>query len=170
MQSMLLPNEHLTCYIVTSRFCGVSIQMYVKTYGKFFFTARKKNTHSHYPIMAHHPRGTTVNIVGTEAPGNGRSCEEHAVCGSVLMEDSVVRIRCVQVVVDGLEESALACFWITDGIDRCRVGFLPRHYVKHWEEFEGRLAQIVEFYKDSDSPEKRRKNYQNSGYCKAGQC
>jgi hypothetical protein len=117
--------------------------------------------------MAHHPRGTTVDIVGIEAPGNGRSCEEHDICGSVLMEDSVVRIRCVQVVVDGLEESALACFWITDGIDRCRVGFLPRHYVKHWEDFEGRLAQIVEFYKDSDSPEKRRKNYRNSGCCKA---
>jgi hypothetical protein len=112
--------------------------------------------------MAHHPRGTTVDIVGIEASGNGRSCEEHAVCGSVLAEDSVVRIRCVQVVIDGLEESALACFWITDGIDQCWVGFLPKHYVKNWEDYEGRLAQVVEFYKDSDSPEKR-KSTQKSG-------
>jgi hypothetical protein len=47
------------------------------------------------------------------------------------------------------------------------VGFLPRHYVKNWEDFEGRLAQVVEFYKDSDSPEKRKKNYHNQGCCKA---
>jgi tRNA G10 N-methylase Trm11 len=47
------------------------------------------------------------------------------------------------------------------------VGFLPRHYVKNWEDYEGRLAQVVEFYKDSDSPEKRKKNYRNSGCCKA---
>jgi hypothetical protein len=56
MQSMLLPNEHLTCYIVTSRFCGVSIQMYVKTYGKsFLLHSEKKKRIRTYPIMAHHP-------------------------------------------------------------------------------------------------------------------
>ena len=73
----------------------------------------------------------------------------------------------MQVVVDGSEESALACFWVTDGIDRCRVGFLPRHYFKHWQDFEGRLAQVVELYKDSDSKEKRKKHYRNSGCCQA---
>ena len=73
----------------------------------------------------------------------------------------------MQVVVDGSEESALACFWVTDGIDWCRVGFLPRHYFKHWQDFEGRLAQVVELYKDSDSKEKRKKHYRNSGCCQA---
>ena len=92
-----------------------------------------KNTH---PNMAH-PRGITVNIVGIEASGNGRSCEEHGVCGTVLEKNSVVRIRCVQVLVDGCEESALAAYWITDGIDHCHVGFLPRHLVTHWKDYDG---------------------------------
>ena len=34
---------------------------------------------------------------------------------------------------------------MTDGIDRCLVGFLPRHCVRHKEKDEGRVAQIVEF-------------------------
>jgi hypothetical protein len=69
--------------------------------------------------------------------------------------------------VDGIEESALAVYWISDGIDRCRVGFLPRHLVKHWKEYDGRIAQIVEMYKESESPTKRRKNYKNLGCCQA---
>ena len=39
--------------------------------------------------------------------------------------------------------------------------------MKNWEDYEGRLAQVVEFYKDSDSPEKRKKSYRNQGCCKA---
>jgi hypothetical protein len=48
-----------------------------------------------------------------------------------LREDVVVRLRKVQVIVDGKEESAVAVFVVSDGIDRCRVGFLPRHLLKH---------------------------------------
>ena len=118
--------------------------------------------------MAHHPRGMTVDIVGTEQPGNGRSYKEHAICGSVLEEDSVVRIRHVQVTVHGLEKPALTCFWVSNGIDQCHVGFLPRNLVKHWQSFEGRLAQVVEVYsRDSDSTQKKRKYHHDSGCCKA---
>ena len=46
--------------------------------------------------MACHPSGTTVDIVGIEASDNGRSCEEHDVCGSVFAPDVVVRFRAVQ--------------------------------------------------------------------------
>jgi hypothetical protein len=79
-----------------------------------------------------HPSGITVKIVGIARGDRGRSCKEYDVCGAVLHEDSVVRIRHVQIAGEetGTEESALACYWISDGIDRCRAGFLPHHLVK----------------------------------------
>ena len=39
-----------------------------------------------------HPPGIVVEIVGTKMGCQGRSCEEHAVCGLVLEEDMVVHI------------------------------------------------------------------------------
>ena len=73
---------------------------------------------SHPAAVATHPPGVVVEIVGTLMGNRGRSCEEHAVCGSMLEEDMVVRLRKVQVLVDGCEETAIACIWVTDGVDR----------------------------------------------------
>jgi hypothetical protein len=166
-----LPDETLRFFLGFDH-----VEIYVPTYreANLFVCDQLKirNTRRvllHSPeAMAHHPTGITVEIVGIEASNRGRSCEEHAVCGSVLVEDSVVRIRRVQILNDsGQEEAALAVYWITDGIDRCRVGFLKRHLIKYWEEYEGRIAQVVEFYKDSASDTKRKKNHQNLGCCQA---
>ena len=105
--------------------------------------------------MSHHPWGRTVEIFGIQLPGNGCSCKEHPICGCVLQEDSVVRFRKVQVLIEGKEESAIAAFWVSDGVDRCRVGYLPKFHVTHWKSLEGALAQITEIYtEDSDSPTK----------------
>ena len=105
--------------------------------------------------MSHHPWGRTVEILGIQLPRNGRSCEEHHICGHVLQEDSVVCFRKVQVLIDGKEESAIAAFWVSDGVDRCRVGYLPKYHVTHWKSLEGALAQITEIYaEDSESPTK----------------
>ena len=92
--------------------------------------------------VATHPPGVIVEIVGTLMGDRGRSCEEHAVCGSVLEEDMVVRLRKVQVLVDGCEETAIACIWVTDGLDRCRVGFLMRHMVKHVARYDVSLVDV----------------------------
>ena len=114
--------------------------------------------------MAQHPCGHTIEIFGIESPTNGRSCEEHVICGSVLQEDVVVRLRKVQVVIEEKEETAIAVFWVSDGVDRCRVGYLPKFHVKHWKLLEEALAQIIEVYhEDSDSPTKRQKRHRNSG-------
>ena len=114
--------------------------------------------------MAQHPWVRTIEIFGIESPTNGRSCEEHVVCGSVLQDDVVVRLRKVQVVIEEKEETAIAAFWVSDGVDRCRVGYLPKFHVKHWKLLEGALAQIIEVYhEDSDSPTKRQKRHRNSG-------
>ena len=96
----------------------------------------------------------------------GRSCNKHNICGSVLAEDVVVRFRKIQVIADGKEESAIAAFLVSDGIDRCRVGFLQRHLVKHSKQYDGVLAQITEVYSpDSATPTRRRKFHHNKGCC-----
>jgi hypothetical protein len=88
-----------------------------------------------------------VKIVGTEAGDRGRTCKEHTVnCSEVLEEDVVVRLWKVQVVVDGREETAIAAIWVTDGIDRCRVGFLKRHMVHHAARFDGALSQVTRVF------------------------
>jgi hypothetical protein len=79
----------------------------------------------------------------------------------------VVRLRKVQIDIDGREETAIAAVWVTDGIDRCRVGYLPRHCVRHATRYDGKLAQVVDMYKDSDSPTKKRHNRGNCGSCRA---
>jgi hypothetical protein len=77
-----------------------------------------------------------LEIVGTSKADRGRRCEEHSCCGKeVLVEDVVVRLRREQILVPNRlgsgyrEETAYTVNWVTDGQDRCRVGFLPRAYV-----------------------------------------
>ena len=78
-----------------------------------------------HTAMATHPTGETVDIVGINCGDNGRSCEEFPVCGDALKHDSLVRIRSEQMMIEGVEQAVMSVFWVTDGVDRCRVGFLP---------------------------------------------
>jgi hypothetical protein len=65
-----------------------------------------------------HPTGIIIEIVGLNASDRGRSCKEHAVCGTEALKiDSVVRFRAEQINVNGTEETAMAVYWVTDGID-----------------------------------------------------
>jgi hypothetical protein len=94
-----------------------------------------------------HPTGVVVEIVGTEVGDQGRSCEEHPNnCGEVLAEDMVVRPWKVQIQIEGREETAVAAYWVTDGVDRCHVGFLPRHMVKQARCYDGALAQVTRVF------------------------
>ncbi|KAI2509921.1 hypothetical protein MHU86_4486 [Fragilaria crotonensis] len=119
--------------------------------------------------MSYHPSGITIEIVGTEASGNGRTCDAHDVCGNILSDDVVVRLRKVQILSDrGVEETAIAAYLVSDGIDQCRVGFLQRHLVPHAKNYDGVLAQITEVYgSDSESPSKRKRYHHNRGCCLA---
>ncbi len=36
--------------------------------------------------------------------------------------------------------------WINDGIDRCRVGFLPCHMVNHAVRYDGAVAQVTRIF------------------------
>ena len=48
-----------------------------------------------------------------------------------MIEDDVLRLRKVQAQMNQQEQSAIAAFWVSDGIDRCRVGYCPKVYVKN---------------------------------------
>ena len=118
--------------------------------------------------MSYHPRGDTVKIVGVNSPTNGRSCEEHRICGEVVIEDVVLHLRKVQVQMNQQEQSAIAAFWVSDGIGRCHVGYLPKAYVKNWKQYDGALVQVIEVYSaDSDSPTKCQKFHRNHGLAMA---
>ena len=108
--------------------------------------------------MSYHPCGCTVEIIGVNSPTNGQSCEEHPICGEVVIEDVVLHLRNVQVLINQQEESAVAAFWVSDGIDRCCIGYLPKVYIKNRKQYEGALVQVIEVYSgDSDSPTKHQK-------------
>jgi len=88
----------------------------------------------------------------------------------VLKEDVVVRLRKIQLMVEGKEETAITAIWVTDGIDCCCVGFVPRHMVRHAASYDGALAQVTRVF--SSDPEvcdtaERRVFFKNKGYCRA---
>ena len=42
------------------------------------------------------------------------------------------------------KETAVTAHWVTDRVDRCGIGFLGRHAMKHQKECHGKLTQIVD--------------------------
>ena len=78
---------------------------------------------------SHHPPGITVKIVGIESGTNGRSCYQYEeICGSLVEEDVVHMLRKLQISRNsslGQEETAIAVFHVTDGIDQCHVVSCP---------------------------------------------
>jgi len=137
--------------------------------------AKKPPPQDQHPPM--HPSGVVLDIVGTNRGDCGCSCEEHLdACGMrVLMDDAVIRIRKEQILVEDFkagkgkmkEETALTINWVSDGIDRCRVGFLPKAYVPHAKLWDGVLCQVV-FVGSADDPSSviRRKCHHYCGYAR----
>jgi hypothetical protein len=118
--------------------------------------------------MSTHPAGLTVDVVGISSHNQGRSCECHGMCGEVVKEDVVVRFRKVQVVVKGQgEDTVIVVYWVMEGIDRCCVGFLPKHLVMCAERYNGVLAQVIGVYPaatDHESKYVREKVHKNKGF------
>ena len=98
-------------------------------------------------LLAFHPRGNGIDILGTEEGSNGRTCENHTVaCGRLLEEDMVFRLRKCQILDDdGEETTAIAAHWVTEGNDSCRVGLLPCHCVKHMDLYKASLFKLLQF-------------------------
>ena len=104
-----------------------------------------KSTFTYAPTVKH-PRGQSVDILGINRADRGQHCEEHAICGHSLEENSLVRIhREVFAMKDKkgkmVEQAALSVYSVDMGVDRCRVGFLPHAYVQTGALYDGVLCQ-----------------------------
>ena len=66
--------------------------------------------------------------------------------------------------INGHEQSSVGVYWVSDGVDRCLVGFLHCHQVKNLNNLEGALCQVMGVYSDnSESPTKCHKHKKNFG-------
>jgi hypothetical protein len=109
-------------------------------------------------MTSYHPDGHTVDIVGIIASDRGRNCHDHPFCGEIVKLDVVVRFRREMINVaggtnggPGREEPAIVVYWVTDGIDACRIGFLPRHMNHHAARYDGVLGQITGMFSAGQS-------------------
>jgi hypothetical protein len=106
--------------------------------------------------------GMVLEIVGTAREDRGCNCDEHTCCGEVLEEDVVACLRREQILIPNKlrkgekEETAYIVNWVTDGHDRCRVGFLPRAYIAQGGMFDGVLCQVVSIGNESDNDKNER--------------
>ena len=102
-----------------------------------------------FDLAASHPKCLVLDILGVNRADRGRSCEAHAKCGLSLEENSLVRIRREVSAFNKngeiVEQAALAVYSVDMGIDRCRVGFLPRAFVQTGSLYDGVLCQASIF-------------------------
>ena len=69
--------------------------------------------------------------------------------------------------VECCEEDTLGVFLVKDGIDSCKVGFLPRYLVPRMKMFNGAVAQVVEMIDPEDSNKFVQKRYEKfRGFCR----
>ncbi len=82
----------------------------------------------------------------------------------------MVNLWKVQIQVEGREEMAIAAYWVTDGVNRCHVGFLQCHMVKQAARFNGALVQVTRVFNVDptccDTAE-HRAFHKNKGCCRA---
>ena len=87
-----------------------------------------------------------VDIVGTDIRDQGRSCEEHIICGHVLCPDVIVQFRKEEIMVEGRIEMAICMYWVMDSVECCPVGFLPCYMVPHANSINGLLTQVSQVF------------------------
>ncbi len=99
--------------------------------------------------------GLVIDIAGIAMGDCGCQCKEHKVCwGKVVDVYIVVRLRRKEILVpdDFLgegsmrEETAITVNWVTNGFERCRVGFLPLLFVPNAAVYDGTLCQVIEVF------------------------
>ena len=125
--------------------------------------------------MSYHPDDLTVDIVGIIASDRDHNCDLHPFCGEIVQLDAVVRFCHEMIQITGgtncgpgREEPANVVYWVTDGIDACCIGFLPRHMNHHAVRYDGVHGQITEtFSAGHHNHAVREKWHRNMGFCHA---
>ena len=109
------------------------------------------------------PASFAVTIVGITSPDRGCSCVDHAVCGSEVCKGMLIRLRKIQIFNN--QEEAIAAYRVSDGVDQCRVGFLPCHCIKDAVRYDGVKVHVDEVYSDDyDDITKWEKHYKMKGF------
>ena len=133
-----------------------------------------------------------VAIFGIEDSRFGCSCENHPICGFNVDYDTLLRFKTVVIssgkslkkqtnarlfqiptnayvslIGRNKSSSILAAVWITDGMDRCIVGFVDPRALGVRERLEGRLGQVTELFSLSASSNKKRYSTAHKGVCLA---
>lgn len=114
--------------------------------------------------------GDLIHIVGTNIGDRGHNCAAHSqYCGSVLCVDDWVLFRFIPLDAEGLDEDAIEVRRIVQGQVTCCVGFLQRTYVRYFEQYNGKFAQVREIWSANDeSATQRSMFHHNHGCCIAG--
>ena len=95
--------------------------------------------------------GKVVDVIGIAIGDRGHSCEEHDICGCVLLPDILVRFVKEEIMVEGKIEVMISVFGVTDSVERCRVGFLPCFLVPSANDLNGILMQVSEVFDELHS-------------------
>jgi hypothetical protein len=67
-----------------------------------------------------------------------------------------------------VEETAIAAYWVTDGIDQCCVGFLLQHCIQQAHNFDGHFVQVLALLAHSENASERRHPRNTRGACYGG--
>jgi hypothetical protein len=106
-----------------------------------------------------------LEIVGLLSSTNGRCCSAHAECAAHVKVGDVLRLKETIVTIDNIDEFAIKCVKITDGIEGCTVAFVPKMLlgtaiVKR--NING-FCVVKDLYCQSASSFRRAKSYRNLG-------
>ncbi len=129
---------------------------------------RNRGTQNHDTVIAWLV-STLIDIVGTGASNRGRSCVRHKTCGMQVEVGTKVMFCWEKVVYrDKEEEDAVAVFLIANGTMMCKVGFLPAHFARHAQDYDGLIAHVISVYLGRcTNVVKRQKFWSNKGCCVA---
>ena len=93
----------------------------------------------------------SVTVVGICNGDNGRTCDNHRICGETMTVGTIVRFLITIVNRCGKMEYAIGAYRVDKGKTSCLVGFLPYINVKDWKAYEDEIGQVVEINKKSIS-------------------
>jgi hypothetical protein len=107
-------------------------------------------------------------ILGLRGTTNGRSCEQHACCGTIERPNDCVRFKASVVPIDGFDQAWIKADLILDGTELCTVGFLGKNIAalkKTSDNLVKKLAQVIELYDCIENADKGAKSNNNLGVC-----
>jgi hypothetical protein len=106
-----------------------------------------------------------LEIVGLFGSNNGRSCCIHKQCGMAVKVGDVFRLKDTVVTINNKTEIAVKAVKISDGVEGCTVGFVPRIILQTpiLARNINCFCVVKELYDQSESAFLRQKSHRNLG-------